>query len=196
MKKLIAISAMVLVMTTCSVASTGAEIKTSAVVTTIPLNNQVGWIVERANKQSLLEKQEAHKKQLASNTLDIQRAVGSTKEYVGKTWYVFSGSSPRGWDCSGLVLWTYEKLGVKLRHSASAQMNAGTKVKTPKYGDIVSFKYRGSNLAFHVGIYISEDAMLHSGGKRGDRTEVHSISEWAKNNGNSTIVYTRLIETN
>jgi cell wall-associated NlpC family hydrolase len=196
MKKLIAISAMVLVMTTCSVASTGAEIKTSAVVTTIPLNNQVGWIVERANKQALLEKQEAHKKQLASNTLDIQRAVGSTKEYVGKTWYVFSGSSPRGWDCSGLVLWTYEKLGVKLRHSASAQMNAGSKVTAPKYGDLVSFKHRGSSRAYHVGIYLEKDVMIHSGGRKGHRTELRSISEWAKVNGNSTIVYTRLIETN
>jgi hypothetical protein len=38
--------------------------------------------------------------------------------------------------------------------------------------------------------------MIHSGGKAGDRTEIISISEWAEDNANSEIIYTRIIETN
>jgi hypothetical protein len=38
--------------------------------------------------------------------------------------------------------------------------------------------------------------MIHAGGKPGDRTEIISISGWAKDNNNSDVTYTRLIETN
>jgi hypothetical protein len=38
--------------------------------------------------------------------------------------------------------------------------------------------------------------MLHSGGKRGDKTEITSISKWGKGNGDVVITYTRIVETN
>jgi hypothetical protein len=38
--------------------------------------------------------------------------------------------------------------------------------------------------------------MLHSGGQRGDKTEITSIKQWAKGNNNSTITFTRIVETN
>jgi cell wall-associated NlpC family hydrolase len=101
-----------------------------------------------------------------------------------------------GWDCSGLVRWTYGHLGINLRHSANTQRDSGTIVTEPKIGDIVSFNYRGSSSAYHSGIYLGPDEMIHSGGKPGDRTKIISISEWAEDNNNSEIVYTRIIETN
>jgi cell wall-associated NlpC family hydrolase len=73
-------------------------------------------------------------------------------------------------------------------------MNSGHLVKHPKYGDIVGFKYPGASVYYHVGIYISDDTMLHSGGKRGDRTEFRSISNFAGNY--SSVSYSRLVETN
>jgi cell wall-associated NlpC family hydrolase len=133
---------------------------------------------------------------LSKNTDDLRKAVSLTSQNIGKTWYVFAGSTPRGWDCSGLVRWTYGHLGFDLYHGATAQMKTGRLVTEPKYGDIVGFKYKKSSRYYHVGIYISEDLMLHSGGKRGDKTELKSISQWSKDNYNSTIEYSRLIETN
>jgi cell wall-associated NlpC family hydrolase len=76
------------------------------------------------------------------------------------------------------------------------QRNAGTIVTEPKLGDLVSFNYRGNRGAFHIGIYLGPDQMIHSGGKPGDRTEIVSIAEWAKDNNRSQVVYTRIVETN
>ena len=193
MKKLIAISAMALVMTTCSVPSTGAEVRTSAVVSPSPYTIGLKWFEEEIQKRTLLEEQAAHQQQLEDNTEEVRAAIEITKRYIGITPWVFSGSTPRAWDCSGMVLWTYKKLGVELRHSATSQMKSGTIVDTPKYGDLVGFRYKGYNSAYHVGIYISPDLMLHSGGKPGDRTELRSISNFAGNY--SEVFYSRIIET-
>jgi cell wall-associated NlpC family hydrolase len=131
---------------------------------------------------------------LSKNTVDLHSAVYRTSKNINKTWYVFSGSTPQGWDCSGLVKWTYAHLGFDLYHSATAQMNSGNLIKEPKYGDIVGFKYRGASMYYHVGIYISDNLMIHSGGKKGDKTEFRSISDFAGTY--SSVSYSRLVETN
>jgi cell wall-associated NlpC family hydrolase len=130
---------------------------------------------------------------LNKNTSQLLEAVDLSRKQVGKTWYVFSGSTPSGWDCSGLVRWTYSHLDIDLYHSATVQMGSGVKVYTPKFGDIVGFAYNGSSRFYHVGIYIDDDLMLHSGGKRGDMTEFRSISGFAGEH--SKVSFTRIVET-
>jgi cell wall-associated NlpC family hydrolase len=147
-------------------------------------------------KQAELEAKIAVLEKIAKDTKNLNKAVAKTKSYAGKTWYVLSGSTPDAWDCSGLVMWTYGNLNITLEHSASIQKNSGKIVTEPKIGDIVSFTYRGSNNAFHTGIYIGPDEMVHAGGKRGDRTEIVSISKWAKGNAKAEVTFTRIVETN
>jgi cell wall-associated NlpC family hydrolase len=147
-------------------------------------------------KQEELEAEIARLEKVASDTTKLNKAVALTKQYVGKTWYALGGSTPDAWDCSGLVLWLYGHLDITLYHSASVQKDSGEFVTEPKIGDIVAFTFKGSTRAFHTAIYTGPDEMLHSGGKRGDRTEITSISRWAKGNGNVEVTYTRLIETN
>jgi cell wall-associated NlpC family hydrolase len=151
---------------------------------------------EAARVQAELEARIAELENIVSNTRILNETLVLVKNQVGRTPYVFSGSTPRGWDCSGLVRWTYGHLGIDLRHSANTQRDSGTIVTEPKIGDIVSFNYKGSRSAYHSGIYLGPDEMIHSGGKAGDRTSIISISGWAKDNNNSEIVYTRIIETN
>jgi cell wall-associated NlpC family hydrolase len=151
---------------------------------------------EAAKVQAELEAEIARLEKIASDTQTLNETLVLVKNQVGRTPYVFSGSTPGGWDCSGLVRWTYAHLGVELRHSANTQRSSGDIVTEPKIGDIVSFNYRGWRSAYHSGIYIGPDQMIHSGGKPGDRTGIISISGWAKDNANSEIVYTRVIETN
>lgn len=127
-----------------------------------------------------------------ANYQKLLSAIEKTKSYVGKTWYVFAGSSPQGWDCSGLVRWTYLQVDIELPHSATDQLYSGVFVDEPKLGDIVTFSFNGTT-AGHAGIYLSEDTMLHSGGKRGDKTGIKSISEFGK--PYSKIFYTRVIGT-
>ncbi len=151
---------------------------------------------EAEQKQRELEAEIARLKKVASNTETLNEAIADAKKYVGRTPWVLGGSTPRAWDCSGLVRWVYGHLGMDLYHSASVQKFAGTFVEEPVIGDIVAFSYAGYSRAFHVGIVTGPDEMLHSGGKTGDRTEIVSISRWAKGNGNVEVTYTRLVETN
>jgi cell wall-associated NlpC family hydrolase len=157
---------------------------------------QVKLESDAERKQAELEAEIARLEKIAKDTKNLNTAIALTKTYVGKTWYALGGSTPDAWDCSGLVLWTYAHLGVNLYHSASVQKEAGTFVEEPKIGDIVAFTYKGSSRAFHTAIYTGPDEMLHSGGKRGDRTEITSISKWGKGNGDVVITYTRIVETN
>ena len=147
-------------------------------------------------KQSELEAEIARLETIANDTKVLNETLVLVKNQIGKTPWVFQGSSPRAWDCSGLVRWAYANLGIELRHSASSQRLAGEIVTEPKIGDLVSFNYQSYGSAYHIGIYVGPDEMIHAGGKPGDRTEIRSIKGWAKDNGNSDITYTRIIETN
>jgi cell wall-associated NlpC family hydrolase len=150
---------------------------------------------DAAQTQEELEAEIARLEKIANDTTALNETLVLVKKQIGITRWVLGGATPRAWDCSGLVTWTYAQLGIELRHSATAQSKAGTLVTEPKVGDLVSFS-RGSGGAYHIGIYLGPDEMLHSGGKPGDRTEIRSISDWAEVNWNSNIVYTRIIETN
>jgi cell wall-associated NlpC family hydrolase len=151
---------------------------------------------EAEKKQAELELEIARLEKIASDTKTLNEALVLVKRQVGKTPWVFSGSTPSAWDCSGMVRWTYAHLGVDLEHSATKQRLSGEFVKRPKIGDLVSFNYQSYGSAYHIGIYIGPDEMIHAGGKPGDRTAIRSIREWQKANGNSEVTYTRIIETN
>ena len=172
-----------------------------------PLVGSVDWMAqEKAAKDKL--KSDAEKAQdkleaeisrlegIAENTKTLNETLVLVKRQIGKTPWVFSGSTPSAWDCSGLVRWTYAHLGVELEHSATKQRLSGEFVTEPKIGDLVSFNHQSYGSAYHIGIYVGPNEMIHAGGKPGDKTEIRSIKGWAKDNGNSQITYTRIIETN
>ena len=150
-------------------------------------------VMYRAEQDRLLAKAEVEK-EIQLNTEKIQSVVAELKSRIGKTWYVFSGSTPSGWDCSGLVYWAYEQLGVPLEHSANKQGNSGTKVKTPKVGDIVVFGYKGSKSYYHSSIYIGDGKVIHAGFKKGTTTEIIALD--SPSFKHSTITFVRHIESN
>jgi peptidoglycan endopeptidase LytE len=172
-----------------------------------PLIGSVDWMAQQKaekdklksdaeKKQDELEAEIARLEKIAADTKALNETLVLVKKQIGITPWVFQGSNTRSWDCSGMVRWTYAHLGVDLEHSASKQRLSGAIVTTPKIGDLVSFNHQSYGSAYHIGIYIGPDEMIHAGGKPGDRTEVRSIKGWAKDNGGSEITYTRIIETN
>lgn len=180
------------------------EPRVAKATTTTASSGLLEWLSEYKENQTLLEEQaaaaarakaqeEARQEALTQNTARLNEAVQLVTERVGKTRYVFSGSTPRGWDCSGLVLWMYGELGVTLEHRASKQQSAGKAVEHPKLGDIIVFKYNGRDSSYHVGIYLYPDTMVHAGGGRGDTTQIVSISKFAGKH--SEVTYRRVIET-
>lgn len=137
---------------------------------------------ESMRKQALIAQKKARHAKLVSNTTKMNKAIKAVKSHVGKTWYVFAGSTPAGWDCSGLVLWTYKKLGIELYHSATAQARAGKVVKNPVPGDVVAFSYPGSSSTFHVGLYVGKGKMIHAyySGTRTRYDSVHALGKYVK----------------
>lgn len=80
--------------------------------------------------------------------------------------YVFGAASPgAGFDCSGLTMYAYSKIGVTLPHSAAQQSQMGTWVARAnlKPGDVVFFDTDGGhNNVTHEGIYIGNNQFVHA----------------------------------
>ena len=91
------------------------------------------------------------------------KVVSMARSYLGVR-YVWGGSSPRGFDCSGLVKYVYGKVGVKLPHSSRLQYTYGKPVSRAnlRAGDLVFF-YKPIH---HVGIYIGDGKMIDANGTR------------------------------
>jgi peptidoglycan DL-endopeptidase CwlO len=84
--------------------------------------------------------------------------VGIALSYLG-TPYAWGGSSPGGFDCSGLVMYAYAQMGVSLPHSSYAMWDYGVPVPADQLqpGDLVFFNGLG-----HVGIYIGGGQYVES----------------------------------
>jgi peptidoglycan DL-endopeptidase CwlO len=76
--------------------------------------------------------------------------VSIAMSYLGVP-YVWGGASPGGFDCSGLVMYAFDQIGVGLPHSSYAMANMGSYVPYDQLqpGDLVFFDGNG-----HVGMYI------------------------------------------
>lgn len=81
--------------------------------------------------------------------------------------YSWGGSNPStGFDCSGLMQWSFGQIGIKLPRTASEQYNATKRIsaKDAKAGDLVFFRgtYGGPSHVSHVGIYVGNGKMFNS----------------------------------
>ncbi|MBQ4651303.1 MAG: SH3 domain-containing protein [Oscillospiraceae bacterium] len=83
-------------------------------------------------------------------------------QFVG-TRYIWGGSSPEGFDCSGLVYYVYKQHGYTLNRVAEDQARNGVHVDADQLqpGDILCF-YSGGSYIGHVGIYIGDGKFVHA----------------------------------
>ena len=101
-----------------------------------------------------------------------ERAVKLARTQLGVP-YVYGGESPGGFDCSGLVMWVYGRLGIALPHNAAALYSTGRPVSLVhlRPGDLLFFHGLG-----HVGIYIGHGRMIHAP-QTGERVEIEALGE-------------------
>ena len=80
--------------------------------------------------------------------------------------YVYGGSSPKGFDCSGFTSYIYKQFGYSLNRTCSGQLDNGTPVAMSELqpGDLVIFKKYASSSgrASHVGLYIGGGEFIHA----------------------------------
>lgn len=106
--------------------------------------------------------------QQAQATNGTSCVVDSAKQYKGGK-YVWGGTRPEGFDCSGYTQFLYAKHGIKLPRTAYAQSRIGQSVSTEnlRQGDLLFFltdKNRGVPVT-HVGIYAGNGEFIHAASK-------------------------------
>lgn len=102
---------------------------------------------------------------MAKNAADI---LNTALSYKGVK-YRFGGATPAGFDCSGFVMYVFNKHGIKLPRTADIQFTVGKLIKNKKElkpGDLVFFETYEKG-ASHVGIYQGNDKFVHASSSRG-----------------------------
>ncbi|CAN5373177.1 C40 family peptidase [soil metagenome] len=99
--------------------------------------------------------------------------VGIAMRYLGVP-YVWGGAGPSGFDCSGLVVYVFAKIGISLPHSTYALWKMGVAVPRDQLqpGDLVFHNALG-----HMGIYIGNNQMIHAP-HTGDVVKISSLTGW------------------
>ena len=111
-----------------------------------------------------------------------QTVVDNSYQYLNVP-YVWAGTSPRGFDCSGLVYYVFTELGYKVNRTAASLYQNGTAVERANLvpGDIICFSNGSYSYIGHVGIYVGNNNFIHASSGTG-YVIVSSLSENYYNN--------------
>lgn len=137
---------------------------------------------------------------LQRNYTRMTRLVKYLGTRENRTPYVFSGSTTRGWDCSGMVVWLYKQFGITLPHSADKQSREGRRVSLSdvQVGDIAVYAYKGRHDFYHSSIVykIKEDKngkrtiWIINANRATGTTTIQPLSDYK----NSQVRFVRIIE--
>lgn len=146
-------------------------------------NGSVGWVSSEYLTLSSASRGTADQVQSAESDASDKTAdtagneiIQYAKKFVG-TAYVYGGSSPSGFDCSGFTQYVYKHFGYSLNRVASSQAGQGTSVKKADLqpGDLIFFTCR-SKYIDHVGMYVGNGKFIHAASSRIGRVVVEDLS--------------------
>ncbi|WP_348029831.1 LysM peptidoglycan-binding domain-containing protein [Aciduricibacillus chroicocephali] len=112
-------------------------------------------------------------------SFNVSSLISTAQSQIG-TPYVWGGSAPGGFDCSGFIHYAYNSAGKTMsRTSAAGYFNRSAYVTKPQPGDLVFFKDTYARGISHLGIYLGGGDFIHAGG---DRVQISNVNDsyWSK----------------
>ena len=105
--------------------------------------------------------------------------VSTAQKFMGVP-YVFGGTTPKGFDCSGLVQYVFKANGVSIPRLADEQYKLGKTVPRNRLtaGDLVFFATDKSGDVTHCGIYVGDGNFLHASSSKGVRIDSLDNEYW------------------
>lgn len=91
-----------------------------------------------------------------------QAVMSEAKKYIGVP-YVWGGSTPAGFDCSGFVNYVFNQVGITIPRTVATIWAATPSVSAPNPGDLVFFDINQTGSPSHVGIYLGNNQFIHAG---------------------------------
>lgn len=126
---------------------------------------------EQSKLINRLENLEEKRNSLTQSALDYNKEnmLRNAKKHLGED-YVWGGTNPGGFDCSGYMQYIYKKEGVSIPRTSYQQSKVGKEVSRfeLKKGDLLFFLTdKSRNLPVtHVGMYLGDDKFIHAASKR------------------------------
>jgi len=113
--------------------------------------------------------------QISSPAATVDALIAEAKKYIGVP-YVWGGSTPAGFDCSGYLNYVFNHVGLSIPRTVAAIWSEAKTVSSLKEGDIVFFN-TGSSPS-HAGIYLGNNQFIHAGTSTGVTISDMGSSYW------------------
>jgi len=104
----------------------------------------------------------------STQTSKASALIATSKQYLGVN-YVFGGTTPSGFDCSGFVQHVFAKNGISLPRVSRDQFKVGTSISYSnlKAGDLVFFSLAKNGVVDHEGIYVGNGQFINASSSKG-----------------------------
>lgn len=169
---------------------------TSSTSSTISVNNRTLSASKNKNKKTGAPKVNSSAKEAApaiitkpatkvpesSPFLDrgnVMSVLASAKKQIGVP-YVYGGTTPKGFDCSGFLQYVFAQNGYKIPRLADDQYTLGKRTNSTSQlekGDLVFFDTDGTGVS-HCGIYLGDNQFIHASSSKGIRVDDLNNSYW------------------
>lgn len=112
----------------------------------------------------------------SSASASVEAIISTARGQIGAS-YVWGGTTPSGFDCSGFLNYAFHQNGVSMPRTVSQIHSAASKVSNPQRGDIVFFNTSGG--PSHAGIFLGNGEFIHSGSSTGVTISKMNNSYWS-----------------